>query len=179
MTRPHLSHFRTGLEQTPVLRLSGKGQQTSSAARTNPCEQRAQKHQVLYERCALGKGGHGKYEEHGKRQTPNGPPTRKARKRHFVKPTTALANNEDTREGDAGKKAERTNPERIGYVGTGASGYQQNPQHHYQGRSEPRKTPGQSHLDRAAYASQPLVHYGLPKHFVLLRPMLPLLLHLL
>src|SRR5207248_2470569 len=80
-------------------------------------------------------------------------PSREARKRHAIKPATALDNHEDPGEYDARKKTERSKQEgkRDVDVKTGHPRQQS-------ARNRPCGSPGEAHSDRPANASPPLLH---------------------
>ena len=111
-----------GLRRMPTLAgefspfsASGYGQRTSSADRARYGEGRAEQ-QELSPQGPPSKG-RANDEDTGQQKATRGAPPRKARKRHAIKPATALDNHEDPGEYDAGKKAEWSKQEGKRKVG--------------------------------------------------------------
>src|SRR5262245_48700507 len=104
-------------------------------------------------------------EERRDEKAANGPPRRKAWKRHLIKPATPLGQHEEPGECDPGNKAESTEEDRERQVGFDA----QHPTWH-EANSKPGCCPSKSHPDCTANASQQTPHD-------LLRPSAPRLLN--
>ncbi len=115
--KPGLAHVRADVGQFSVLRHSGQGKRTSTAARTRQCEDWAQHQNGVPSNY----GG----QRSGQQKTPNASPRCKSMKRHLIKPATALNNPEDARERDAGKKAEQSKEEGKRDVGGAKTDYEQ------------------------------------------------------
>src|SRR6266498_4994507 len=100
----------TGAGEVSPFSPSGQGQRTSSADRARHREHGTE-HQELSPQ-GLSSKGRADDEDPGQQKATHGAPPRKARKRHAIKPATALDYHEDPGEYDASKKAERSKQER-------------------------------------------------------------------
>ena len=95
-----LGRFPTGAGEFSPFSPSGQGQRTSSADRARRGE-RGTEHQELSPHARPSKG-RADDEHPGQQKATHGAPPRKSRKRHSIKPATALDNHEDPGEYDAG-----------------------------------------------------------------------------
>src|ERR1041385_6932866 len=150
-----LGRVPTGAREFLPLSPSGEGQRTSSADRARHGE-RGTEHQEL---SPHGRPSKGRTDDEDPRQqkATHGAPPRKARKRHAIKPATAIDDHEDSGEYDAGNKAERSKQEGKREVGVETGHPRQ------QGaRTKPYCSPSEAHPDCRADASPPRLHDYLP-----------------
>src|SRR5437762_11657330 len=145
----------TGAAEFSPFSPSGQGQRTSSADRARHGEG-GTKHQELCPQ-ALPSKGRGDDEDPGQQKATHGAPPRKARKRHAIKPATALDNHEGPGEYDAGNKAERSKAEGKREVGVETGHPRQQ-----EARTKPCCSPGEAHADCRTDTSPPLLHDCLP-----------------
>src|SRR5262245_25324390 len=92
-----------GVDQFSLLRSPGHRQRTGSGDRASPGE-----HWPQHEKLP-GSGSQGN--NPGEQKTTEGPPTRKARKRHLIESAPSTENSENSTERGAGKKAEQAKEE--------------------------------------------------------------------
>jgi hypothetical protein len=98
-----LGRIPTGAAEFSPFGPSGQGQRTSSADRARHGEGRTKQQELSPH--GPPSNGRADDEDPGQQKSTRGAPPGKARKRHAIKPATALDNHEDPGENDAGKKA--------------------------------------------------------------------------
>src|SRR5690242_1617772 len=139
-----LGGIPTGVGQFSPYRSSRQSERTGGASGARNSERRGDRQHLT---PAKGRAS----DEKGREQkAAHGPPRRKARQRHLIKPATALREHEEPGECGPGNEAESTEEEREREVGIDAK----HPTRH-EARSEPCCGPGEAHPHRTANASQP------------------------
>jgi len=150
LTNPVLGHLDVGVEQLVFARSSGECQRPGGRDRTR-CRENGAQHEDLSVRTC------GPPDNRGEQQPTEGAPPGKPRQRHLVKPPPTADDAEDSRERDAGQKAEQTEEERKRNVG----GTETDDEEEQHARPEPRGRPREAHTDCAANASHPILHCDL------------------
>jgi len=147
-----LGYLDIGVEQFLFARSSGECQRAGSRDRTR-CGEHGTQHEYL------SVGACGPPDSPGEQKTAKRAPPGETRQRHLIKPSPTADNSENSRERDAGKKAEQPEEERKRNVG-GAEPDDEEEKH---ARPEPRGRPSDAYTDCAANTSHPILHCDLTK----------------